>query len=118
MLSFHELFGTRASGALHAQRRAYLTRTRQPDKSHDCAERSDDDEDIEEGAESQHRIKIALLPAGYGEKPEQQKLNVINQQADRGKTEPARRCSEGPGPRKSHDRGNQPSHAAENERSD
>src|ERR1043165_7337374 len=94
-----------ASGML----RPNLTRTRQPDKSHDCAERSDDDEEIEEGAESQHRIKIALLPAGYGQEPEQQKLNVINQQAHRGKTEPARRCSESPGSRKSHDRGHQPS---------
>src|ERR1043165_8418593 len=94
-----------------------LARIRQSDKSHDCAERANDDEDIEECPESQHRIQIALLSAGYRQKPEQQKLNVINQQAHCGQAEPARRSSERPGSRKSHNRGHQPRHAAENERS-
>ena len=67
-----------------------LMRTCKAHKSHNRAGSSKDHKNIQESTDREDRVKVILLSAQHRRDSEQHKLNVIDEQTDRGEAEPAR----------------------------
>ena len=69
-----------------------LPRADEAHEADDGAERAERDEEVEEGSHAEHALQVLLVHAVDGE---DEPLNVVEQEADGGDGEPARRLAVG-----------------------
>src|SRR5438477_5466977 len=99
-------------GLLPLERIVLWARACEAHEADDGAQRAERDEEVEEGGHADYVLYVPLVHAVDGE---DEPLHVVEQEADGGDCEPARRVAEGARARKPEHGGDQPAEAAEAE---